>query len=156
MSGQPAAWLASSVLPPLGALRTAPAAARGYVRGTLAAWRLSELSDTVELVISELAANGVNASAGPDGRPAYLDGRMPVIRVRLLADEAVLVAEVWDQASGVAARKSAGDADESGRGLDLVHELTNTRWGWYHAPSGPGKCVWAAFPIPKAIPPAPA
>lgn len=149
MSGQPAAWLVSSVLPPLGAVRTAPATARGYVRGTLAVWRLSELSDTVELVVSELAANGVNASAGPDGRPTYLDGRMPVIGVRLFADEAALVAEVWDQAGGVPARKSAGDADESGRGLDLVHELTNARWGWYHAPSGPGKCVWAEFPIPR-------
>jgi hypothetical protein len=149
VSGQPAAWLASSVLPPLGALRTAPATARGHVRGTLAAWRLSELSDTVELVVSELAANAVNASAGLDGHPAHLDGRIAVIRVRLFVGEAVLVAEVWDEAGGVPARKSVGAADESGRGLDLVHELTNARWGWYHAPSGPGKCVWAEFPIPS-------
>jgi anti-sigma regulatory factor (Ser/Thr protein kinase) len=144
-----AAWLASSVLPPLGALRTAPATARGHVRGTLAAWRLSELSDTIELVVSELAANAVNASAGPDGHPAHLEGRIPVIRVRLFAGEAVLVAEVWDEVGGVPARKNAGAADESGRGLDLVHELTDARWGWYHAPSGPGKCVWAEFPIPS-------
>jgi len=149
VSGQPAAWLASSVLPPLGALRTAPATARGHVRGALAMWRLNELSDTVELVVSELAANAVNASAGLDGHPACIDGRIPVIRVRLFVGEAVLVAEVWDEAGGVPARKSAGDADESGRGLDLVHELTNARWGWYHAPSGPGKCVWAEFPVPS-------
>jgi hypothetical protein len=50
----------------------------------------------------------------------------------------------------VPARKSAGDADESGRGLNLVHELTNARWGWHHSPSGPGKCVWAEFPLPYA------
>ena len=149
MSDHAAAWLASSVLPPLGALRTAPAPARGHVRGTLAVWRLSELSDTVELVVSELAANAVNASTGPDGHPAHLDGRIPVIRVRLFAGEAVLVAEVWDEAGGGPARKNAGAADESGRGLDLVHELTDARWGWYHAPSGPGKCVWAEFPIPS-------
>jgi hypothetical protein len=117
VSDQDAAWLASSVLPPLGALRTAPATARGHVRGTLAAWRLSELSDTVELVVSELAANAVNASTGPDGHPAHLDGRIPVIRVRLFAGEAVLVAEVWDEAGGVPARKNAGAADESGRAL---------------------------------------
>ena len=155
MSGQPAAWLASSVLPPLGALRTAPTTARGHVRGTLAMWRLSDLSDTVELVVSELAANAVNASADLDGHPACIDGRMRVIRVRLFVGEAVLVAEVWDEAGGVPARKSAGDADESGRGLDLVHELTNARWGWYHAPSGPGKCVWAEFPHPRPSRPAP-
>ena len=41
MSDQAAAWLAASVLPPLGALRTAPATARAHVRGTLAVWRLS-------------------------------------------------------------------------------------------------------------------
>lgn len=149
MNGQPVAWLASSVLPPLAALRTAPAAARGHVRGTLAVWQLSELSDTVELVVSELTANAVNASAGPDGSPAHLEGRIPVIRVRLFAAAAVLVVEVWDEAGGVPSRKSVGDDDESGRGLDLVHELTNARWGWYHAPSGPGKCVWAEFPIPN-------
>jgi serine/threonine-protein kinase RsbW len=70
-----------------------------------------------------------------------------VIQVRLYVGEAVLLAEVWDEADGVPARKSVGDNDESGRGLDLVHELTNARWGWYHAPSGSGKCVWAEFPI---------
>ena len=134
MSGQPAAWLAASVLPPLGALRTAPATARGHVQGTLAVWRLSELTDTVELVVSELTANAVNASAGPDGHPAAFDGRIPVIQVRLFVGEAVLVAEVWDKADGVPARKSVGDTDESGRGLDLVHELTKARWGWYHDP----------------------
>ena len=149
MSGQPAAWLAASVLPPLGALRTAPATARGHVRGTLAVWRLSELTDTVELVVSELTANAVNASAGSDGHPAAFDGRIPVIQVRLFVGEAVLVAEVWDKADGAPARKNAGAADESGRGLDLVHELTDARWGWYHAPSGPGKCVWAEFLIPN-------
>ena len=149
MSGQPAVWRESSVLPPLGALRTAPATARGHVRSTLAVWRLSELTDTVELVVSELAANAVNASTGPDGHPARLNGRIPVIQVRLFAGEAVLVAEVWDEADGVPARKSVGDTDESGRGLDLVHELTNARWGWYYPPSGPGKCVWAEFPIPS-------
>jgi hypothetical protein len=149
VSGQPAAWLAASVLPPLGALRTASATARGHVRSTLAVWRLSELTGTVELVVSELTANAVNASAGPDAHPVAFDGRIPVIQVRLFAGEAVLVAEVWDEVGGVPARKSAGDTDESGRGLDLVHELTSARWGWYHAPSGPGKCVWAEFLIPN-------
>jgi hypothetical protein len=148
VSGQPASWLASSVLPPLSALRTAPATARGHVRGTLTVWRLSELTDTVELVVSELAANAVNASTGPDGHPARHDGRVPVIWVRLFVGETVLIAEIWDEADGVPARKSTGITDESGRGLDLVHELTNARWGWYHAPSGPGKCVWAEFRIP--------
>jgi hypothetical protein len=150
MSGPLAAWPASSVLPPLGALRTAPSAARGHVRGTLAVWQLRDLSDIVELVVSELAANGVNASTGPDGQPAYRDGRMPVIRVCLFTDGTVVVAEVWDQAGGIPVRKDASEADESGRGLDMVHELTGSRWGWHSAAAGPGKCVWAEFPVPAS------
>jgi hypothetical protein len=154
MTGQPPAWPASSILPTLGALPTAPATARGHIRGTLAAWRLGDLSYVVELVVSELAANWVNASTGPAGRPAYLGGRLPVIRVGLFTDGLVLVAEVWDQAGGVPVRKSADDADESGRGLDMVHQLTGARWGWHHAISGPGKCVWAecALEAPDCIP----
>jgi len=46
--------------------------------------------------VSELVANGVNASADGNGAPRYLAGRMPVIRLCLLTDGARLVAEVWD------------------------------------------------------------
>jgi hypothetical protein len=151
MSGRPAAWLASSVLPPLGALRTAPAIACGHVRDTLAVQRLSELPDTVEPVVSELAANRVNSPVSPDGRPACVNGRMPVIQAGLFTGVTVLVAEVRDQAGGVPVRRSAGDGDESGRGLGIVHELTSARRGWHHALTGPGKCVWAEFPVPKVI-----
>jgi hypothetical protein len=75
VSGQPAAWLASSVLPPMGALGTAPATARGHVRGTLAAWRLSELSDTVELVVSD-SLNLLFYSFGPFWWVLVSGGRM--------------------------------------------------------------------------------
>jgi hypothetical protein len=99
--------------------------------------------------VSELVANGVNASADGDGAPRYLAGRMPVIRLCLLTDGARLVAEVWDQALGVPVRVGAGRDDESGRGLDLVDMITGSRWGWHPAArSGPGKCVWAEFAIP--------
>jgi hypothetical protein len=142
------AWPASSVMPPLAALPTAPSAARAHVRATLATWRMSGLADALELVVSELVANGVSASADGDGAPRYLAGRMPVIRLCLLTDGARLVAEVWDQAPGVPVRLSAGRDDESGRGLDLVDMITGSRWGWHPARSGPGKCVWAEFAIP--------
>jgi hypothetical protein len=145
-----ARWPVSSVLPPLGALPTAPAVARGHVLSTLAVWGLRELTDTVELVVSELAANGVNASCGPDRRPVCRDGRMPVIRVGLYTDGTVLLAEVWDQADGVPVQKDAEDDAESGRGLDMVDMLTGSRWDWHPASSGPGKRVWAEFMIPAA------
>jgi hypothetical protein len=141
---------ASSVMPPLAALPTAPSAARGHVRAMLATWRLSGLADAVELVVSELVANAVNASADSGGAPRYVEGRMPVIRLCLLTDGVRLVAEVWDEAPGVPVRLNAGRDDESGRGLDLVDMITGSQWGWRPASSRPGKCVWAAFEIPAA------
>lgn len=142
------AWSASSVMPPLAALPTAPSAARAHVRATLATWRMSGLADVLELVVSELVANSVVASTESDGTPRYMEGRMPVIRLCLLTDGVRLVAEVWDQAPGVPVRLSARLDDESGRGLDLVDMITGSRWGWYPARSGRGKCVWAEVAAP--------
>ena len=99
-------------------------------------------------MVSELAANAVNASASPDGRPTQLDGRTPVIRVRLFVDKAVLVAEVWDEAGGVPARKIAGDADESGGGLALVHELTNACGAGITLPPAQESASGRSFPFP--------
>jgi hypothetical protein len=142
------AWPVSNVTSPLAALPTAPSAARAHVRAMLAIWRMSGLADALELVVSELVANGVNASADGDGSPRYVEGRMPMIRLCLLTDGERLVAEVWDQAPGVPVRLSAGRDDESGRGLNLVDMITGSRWGWHPARSGPGKCVWAEFTVP--------
>jgi len=108
------------------------------------------LAEDLELVVSELVANGVIASADSDGAPRYVEGQMPVIQLCLHTDGARLVAEVWDQAPGVPVRLGAGRDDESGRGLDLVDTITGSRWGWHPAESGPGKCVWAEFPVPGA------
>jgi anti-sigma regulatory factor (Ser/Thr protein kinase) len=112
----------------------------------LVMWRMSGLADALELVVSELVANGVNAAG--DGAPRYLEGRMPLIRLCLLTDGVRLVAEVWDEAPGVPVCLRAGRDDESGRGLDLVDMITGSQWGWRPARSRPGKCVWAVFELP--------
>jgi hypothetical protein len=140
------------MMPPLGALPTAPRAARAYVRLTLATWRLSELSEPAETIVSELVANGVNASAGEDG--PYRDGRLLMVQVLLRASGTRVRAEVWDQAPGTPAPRQATRNDETGRGLELVDALAAT-WGWHPAPPAavapgtappaapPAKCVWA-------------
>jgi hypothetical protein len=123
---------------------------RASCRPLLAMWRMSGLADALELVVSELVANGINASTDGEGAPRYVEGRMPVIRLCLLTDGVRLVAEVWDEAPGVPVRLRARRDDESGRGLDLVDMITGSQWGWHPASSRPGKCVWAAFEIPAA------
>lgn len=138
-----AGWPLASDLPPLGALTTAPAAARARVRATLTAWGAEEIADAAEFVASELVTNAVRASMGPDGGPAYVNGRLPVIWLRLFSDRTLVMIEVWDQAPGIPAQQDAHADAESGRGLWLVDELTGSRWGWRPVPDGPGKCVWA-------------
>jgi hypothetical protein len=113
-------------------------------------WRMSGLADALELVVSELVANGVNASADGDGAPRYVEGRMPLIRLCLLTDGVRLVAEVWDEALGAPVCLRAGRDDESGRGLGLVDMITGSQWGWRPARSRPGKCVWAVFEVSAA------
>jgi anti-sigma regulatory factor (Ser/Thr protein kinase) len=143
LAGAPGvAWPMSSVLPPMGALTSAPGTARAHVRAVLAGWGLAELTEDCELVLSELATNAVEASTGPTGRLLYVNGRMPVVRVCLFSDGVRLLIEVWDQAMGFPAlRRPASDA-EAGRGLHLVDALTGGRWGWQPG-HGPAKVVWA-------------
>ena len=136
----------SSVMPPLAALRPAASAARAHVRATLAMWEISHLAGVTEEVVSELVANAVNASTDEHGQPRYRDGQILLLWIRLRADAANLLAEVWDQAEGAPVLQAADLSAESGRGLAMVGELSDT-WGWYPTEPQPGKCVWARIAI---------
>lgn len=139
-------WPLASIMAPLGALPTAPACVRAHVHNTLAEWRMTSLIDAAELVASELVTNAVHASTDEQGHPLYREGRMAVVFVRLLADRARLILEVWDMAQArPIARHMEADA-ESGRGLELVEALA-ANWGWKTAPDWPGKCVWAELRV---------
>jgi hypothetical protein len=128
----------SSALPPFAALPTAPGMARGHVQASLAVWGLSEFAETAALITSELVANAVTASARvPDGMHAL------VIQVCLIADGNVLAIECRDQAPGIPVLRKADEFAESGRGLAIIDDLTNGRWGCQPAIGQPGKCVWA-------------
>jgi len=134
------------VMPPLAALRTAASTARAHVRSTLAVWEISDIADVAETIVSELVANAVNASADEHGQPLYRDGQILLLRVQLRTDSRDLLAEVWDQAPGAPVLKTASPTAESGRGLAMVSELSDT-WGWYPTERQPGKCVWAKISI---------
>ncbi|MER7957593.1 SpoIIE family protein phosphatase [Streptomyces sp. NPDC096030] len=110
----------------------APGRARRLARRALARWDLEELSDSVELLISEVVTNAVRYAERP-------------VTLRLLRTD-VLRCEVGDDSPQLPRQRRARDTDEGGRGLFLVNRLAR-RWGATRL-SG-GKVVW--FELPTRI-----
>lgn len=146
MDGTVPAWPLFAGLGPLGALPTVPRLARVFSGLVLPGWELADLTDDCALIISELTSNVIRAATGPDGNPRYdAHGRLPVLWLRLLSDRGQLLVEVWDNLPaelGVPQPRRATRDDESGRGLDLVRNLS-LDWGWDDQPSHNAKRVWA-------------
>jgi anti-sigma regulatory factor (Ser/Thr protein kinase) len=118
----------------LGAVPTAPSCARAWTRQILWEWRLAGLSDTTEVIVSELTTNAVLASSRED---------RPFIRLVLTLGDSELAILVRDYCSGSPQLRGAGTDDEDGRGLLLV-QAVSSRTGWYPVGDGtPGKVVWA-------------
>jgi anti-sigma regulatory factor (Ser/Thr protein kinase) len=147
---QAAPWQQSSRMPPVGALPTAAGMARMRVRLVLAEWQVDDdTAGDLELIVSELVTNAVNASTGDDGRPLYgLGGRVLPVQVRLYSDGRRLLAEVWDEAPGKPRPCEAGEWEEHGRGLTMIRQL-GAEWGWCQR--GNRKCVWAEMSYPATI-----
>jgi anti-sigma regulatory factor (Ser/Thr protein kinase) len=148
MAGQAAVpranWAVQSVLF-IAALPTATPCARLHARTISLEWGLSDLADTVELAVSELVTNAVQASVDHDGRPRYsADTGLACVHLRLSTDGLTMLIEVWDENAMPPTPVQPGIADEGGRGLMLVDALTE-RWGWSLPPSGRGKVVWAVL-----------
>jgi anti-sigma regulatory factor (Ser/Thr protein kinase) len=132
----------------LGGLPTAAASARAHARALLSEWCMAEIAENVTLVVSELVTNAVLASTGADGRPRYTDedGALPVVHLRLSADHARLMIEVWDLSPREPAAEEPEPDAENGRGLLLVEALSKW-WGWECVPGWPGKVVWAELQV---------
>ena len=138
----PAAWPLHAALD-LGALPPAPGCGRAWTRQILREWQLTHLTDSAQLITSELLAN------------ASLTGRRldrPAIRLTLLSDQEQLLILVRDYDPGAPVPRHASDDDESGRGLMLV-QATSDQWGWWPlADSTAGKVVWAVLQGMRADP----
>ncbi len=135
-------WPLQNVLA-IGALPTATPCARLHARNVLCDWGLHDQADTVELVVSELVTNAVQASMDRSGRPRYSgDGGLACVHVRLSSDHLMTLVEVWDETAGLPTPTQTTADDESGRGLILVAALSQ-RWGWDISRQGRGKVVWA-------------
>ncbi|MEU6199292.1 SpoIIE family protein phosphatase [Streptomyces sp. NPDC047061] len=103
----------------------APGRARRLTRQALAGWGLEDLTDTAELLVSEIVTNAVRHATRP-------------ISLRLLRTD-VLRCEVGDDVPQLPRLRQAKATDEHGRGLYLVHRLAR-RWGTTRL--GTGKIVW--------------
>ncbi|MFE0510355.1 SpoIIE family protein phosphatase [Streptomyces sp. NPDC058964] len=103
----------------------APGRARRLARRALDRWGLEELSDSVELLVSEVVTNAVRYASRP-------------VTLRLLRTD-VLRCEVGDDVPQLPRLRQARATDEGGRGLYLVNKLAR-RWGATRLSTG--KVVW--------------
>jgi len=103
---------------------------RRTVRDTLGSWGLAHLGETAELLTSELVTNALR----------YTHGQ---ISVRLIHDR-TLLCEVYDRSEVIPRIRQATEAEDSGRGLHLVRELSS-RWGTRRTATG--KTVWFELPV---------
>ncbi|MFB6709776.1 SpoIIE family protein phosphatase [Streptomyces sp. NPDC056333] len=108
---------------------SAPGRARRLARRALSRWGLDELSDSVELLVSEVVTNAVRYAERP-------------VTLRLLRTD-MLRCEVGDDAPQLPRQRRARDMDEGGRGLFLVNRLAR-RWGATRLSTG--KVVWFEMP----------
>ncbi|MDH6127615.1 SpoIIE family protein phosphatase [Kitasatospora sp. GP82] len=107
--------------------------ARTLVHEQLASWQLTALSDTVELLVSELVTNAVRVARDH-------------VQLQLIRVDKLLV-EVSDDNHNLPSLEPAESLDENGRGLHLVSKLSE-RWGT--ARKAVGKVVWFELALPRS------
>ncbi|MFF4404101.1 SpoIIE family protein phosphatase [Streptomyces sp. NPDC001404] len=108
--------------------------ARRLARRALTRWGLEELTDSVELLVSEVITNAVRYAERP-------------ITLRLLRTD-VLRCEVGDDVPQLPRLRRARPSDEGGRGLYLVNRLAR-RWGATRLSTG--KVVWFELALPTHV-----
>lgn len=104
--------------------------ARRLARRALERWGLEHLSDTVELLVSEVVTNAVRYAERP-------------ITLRLLRTDR-LRCEVGDDVPQLPRMRQARATDEGGRGLFLVNRLARR---WSATRLSTGKVVWFELPL---------
>lgn len=112
---------------------SAARAARDLARDQLAAWKLADLTDATELVVSELVGNALRYGNGPGELRLFRDDRLTI--------------EVSDTGPDLPHIQQATLSEEGGRGLQLVNAVCR-RWG--SCRTATGKIVWAEQDIPRS------
>jgi anti-sigma regulatory factor (Ser/Thr protein kinase) len=128
----------------LGAWPTAVSCGRLHAKHVLWEWGLSDFSDSVELVVSELLTNAIQASVNDALRneASRKPSAMTPVHMRMASDRHRVLIEVWDGDPHPPQRVTPDPEAENGRGLLLVETLSS-RWHWYFPEGRDGKVVWA-------------
>jgi anti-sigma regulatory factor (Ser/Thr protein kinase) len=129
----------------LAALPTAVPCARLHALSVAIEWGLAEAAKDVELVVSELVTNSVNAY-GRLTAPG-----VPVTDLSMTSDGSQIMISVWDACDDLPEPHRAGAGDDCGRGLMMV-EAYSESWGFYPDASRGGKVVWALLPAAATQP----
>jgi GAF domain-containing protein len=106
--------------------------ARRLVARQLANWGLAELSETTQLLVSELVTNALRVAKD-------------TIWLQLTRVDRLLV-EVQDDDHNLPSLEASKPTDARGRGLGLVSQLS-ARWGTSRR--AVGKVVWFELPLPR-------
>ncbi|MFI1353207.1 ATP-binding protein [Streptomyces sp. NPDC020898] len=118
--------------------RSAPHA-RELLRTQLADWKIDgEVTETAELLLSELFTNSLRHASTPPGRE---------IGLRLATYDGRLRMEVADANNCRPTPRQTSPGDEGGRGLTLVQALAE-RWGCCPRRHGIGKATWVELALP--------
>ncbi|MET9735849.1 ATP-binding protein [Streptomyces sp. NPDC006458] len=113
----------------------AAAAGRERVRDVLGLWRMDSLAEPAALIVTELIANAARHTTCPEIRLIVARSTATRVRIGIVDREPALLPTL----------SSAGDEEESGRGLFLVDAVAD-RWGYDLL--GPPRCpcakeIWA-------------
>lgn len=136
----------------LSAVPWAAAVSRRYLRQLLRAWQLDAVTETAQLMASELVANAVTAARAPESG-ILLDEPQPQsqpIELGVRRDENSLIIEVTDPNPEPPVLRQADAMDEGGRGLSII-EILGSRWGYYPSAGG-GKVVWCEIAVDRRAP----
>jgi anti-sigma regulatory factor (Ser/Thr protein kinase) len=115
---------------------TSPRHARRFVRDHLVAWGMPGLTDSVELMVSELVTNAIVHARSDARLVARQNG--PTLRI-----------EVEDWGDGAPVLREPGPECPSGRGLRFVDALSDA---WGATATANGKCVWFELPCETTAP----
>ncbi|MET8331636.1 ATP-binding protein [Streptomyces sp. NPDC005181] len=106
--------------------------ARRLATAQVGEWRLNELADTVELLVSETVTNALCHARGP-------------VRLNLRLCGSHLRCEVEDTNSAAPVRRTACADAEGGRGMELLDLLAEA---WGISRTATGKTMWFELPVP--------